>query len=54
MLFIVLLLCFSTTVNAQRLPMPPALKAGDTIAIVSPSSQPDSMTVVKGCEVFRE
>ena len=34
--------------------MPPALKAGDTIAIVSPSSAPDSMTVVKGCSALRE
>ena len=34
--------------------MPPALKAGDTIAIVSPSSAPDSMTVVKGCAALRE
>lgn len=34
--------------------MPPALKAGDTIAIISPSSSPDSMTVVKGCAALRE
>lgn len=38
----------------QRLVMPAALKAGDTIAIVSPSSRPDSMTVVKGCNALRE
>ena len=38
----------------QRLMMPPALKAGDTIAVVSPSSTPDSMTVVKGCQTLRE
>jgi muramoyltetrapeptide carboxypeptidase len=38
----------------QRLVMPVALKAGDTIAIVSPSSTPDSMTVVKGCQTLRE
>lgn len=38
----------------QRLVMPPALKAGDTIAIVSPSSTPDSMTVAKGCQTLRE
>ena len=38
----------------QRLVMPAALKAGDTIAVVSPSSTPDSMTVVKGCETLRE
>ena len=52
--FIVLLLCLSTTVDAQQMVMPPPLKAGDTIAIISPSSQPDSMTVVKGCEVLRQ
>lgn len=34
--------------------MPPALKAGDTIAVISPSSSPDSMTVVKGCAALRE
>ena len=34
--------------------MPPALKAGDTIAIVSPSSRPDSATVAKGCATLRE
>ena len=34
--------------------MPAALKAGDTIAIVSPSSTPDSMTVVKGCQTLGE
>ena len=33
---------------------PATLKAGDTIAIVSPSSTPDSMTVVKGCRTLRE
>ena len=38
----------------QRLIMPAALKAGDTIAIVSPSSTPDSLTVAKGCETLRE
>ena len=34
--------------------MPPTLKKGDTIAVVSPSSTPDSMTVVKGCNTLRE
>ena len=34
--------------------MPPGLKLGDTIAVVSPSSTPDSMTVVKGCNTLRE
>ena len=31
--------------NAQRLVMPTALRAGDTIAIVSPSSTPDTLTM---------
>lgn len=34
--------------------MPPWLKAGDRIAVVSPSSTPDSMTVVRGCQTLRE
>ena len=34
--------------------MPPALKAGDTIAVISPSSSPDSITVAKGCAALRE
>ena len=40
--------------NAQRLVMPAALRAGDTIAIVSPSSTPDTLTVEKGCQTLRE
>ena len=40
--------------NQQRLVRPAALKTGDTIAIISPSSTPDSMTVVKGCQALRE
>lgn len=38
----------------DRLVMPAALKIGDTIAIISPSSTPDSMTIVKGCQTLRE
>ena len=38
----------------QHFIMPTALKAGDTIAIVSPSSTPDSLTVAKGCETLLE
>jgi len=38
----------------RRLLQPAALTAGDTIAIVSPSSTPDSMTIVKGCQTLRE
>ena len=34
--------------------IPPKLNYGDTIAIVSPSSTPDSLTVVKGCQTLRE
>ena len=40
--------------NAQRLVMPATLRAGDTIAIVSPSSTPDTLTVEKGCQTLRE
>ena len=44
-----------TSVEAQQQRVIPAsLKAGDTIAIVSPSSTPDSMIVVKGCQTLRE
>jgi len=42
------------TVAQQRFVMPSPLKVGDTIAIVSPSSTPDSITVVKGCQTLRE
>ena len=50
-----LLVATGEGVNAQQqMVMPVALKAGDTIAIVSPSSTPDSMTVVKGCQTLRE
>lgn len=38
----------------QKLTMPPFLKTGDTIAIVSPSSTPDSLTVAKACATLRE
>lgn len=52
------LLCFLSAItliaNAQRLVMPAALRAGDTIAIVSPSSTPDTLTVEKGCQTLRE
>ena len=40
-------------VAQQRFVMPAPLKAGDTIAIISPSSTPDSMTIVKGCQTLR-
>ena len=38
---------------AQKIVMPESLRQGDTIAIVSPSSVPDSMTVIKGSETLR-
>ena len=38
----------------QTIVMPPPLKTGDTIAIVSPSSTPDSTTVAKACNTLRE
>ena len=44
----------SGAVAQERFVMPAALKAGDTIAVLSPSSTPDSMTVVKGCQTLRE
>lgn len=40
-------------VEAQRSVMPPPLKTGDTIAVISPSSVPDSSTVAKGCATLR-
>lgn len=48
-----ILLLLTTHVQCQMV-MPQALKAGDTIAIISPSSSPDSMTVTKGCAALRE
>ena len=52
--FIVLLLCVANTMLAQQeIIMPPFLKAGDTIAVISPSSTPDSLTVAKGCDALR-
>jgi len=40
--------------NAQQLVMPATLRPGDTIAIMSPSSTPDTLTVEKGCQTLRE
>lgn len=37
----------------QRSVMPTPLKTGDTIAVISPSSVPDSATVAKGCATLR-
>lgn len=50
-----LLIAIAQSAEAQeRFIMPAALKVGDTIAIVSPSSTPDSITVAKGCETLRK
>ena len=50
-----MMLCLTATLSAQKdIIMPQFLKTGDTIAIVSPSSVPDSMTVMKGCAALRE
>lgn len=54
MLSLLLISLVQDVAAQQRLVMPVALKASDTIAIVSPSSTPDSMTVVKGCQTLRE
>ena len=52
--FIVLLLCMAEALFAQQeIIMPPFLKAGDTIAVISPSSTPNSLTVAKGCDALR-
>ena len=52
--FIVLLLFMAEALFAQQeIIMPPFLKAGDTIAVISPSSTPDSLTVAKGCDALR-
>lgn len=50
LLFSALLTTASLYVEAQqRSVMPKPLKTGDTIAVISPSSVPDSATVAKGC-----
>ena len=52
---VILLALLSLTARAQKaMEMPPALKAGDTIAIVSPSSAPDESTIAKGCDALRK
>ena len=54
-LLLLSLLCAGVNTLAQRqLVMPPSLKPGDTIAIVSPSSVPETSTVEKGCEALRK
>ena len=54
LLFSALLTTASLCVKAQqRSVMPTPLKTGDTIAVISPSSVPDSATVAKGCATLR-
>jgi muramoyltetrapeptide carboxypeptidase len=54
LLFSALLATASLCVEAQqRSVMPTPLKTGDTIAVISPSSVPDSATVAKGCATLR-
>lgn len=54
LLFSALLTTASLCVEAQqRSVMPTPLKTGDTIAVISPSSIPDSATVAKGCATLR-
>lgn len=53
-LFLLLMVIPLTLKGLCQIVMPQALKAGDTIAVISPSSSPDSMTVVKGCAALRE
>ena len=54
LLFSALMTTASLCVEAQqRSVMPTPLKTGDTIAVISPSSVPDSATVAKGCATLR-
>ena len=52
--FAFLLVFLGVTTYAQKpLVMPEPLRQGDTIAIISPSSTPDTAVVVKGCEALQ-
>ena len=54
LLFSALLTTATLYVEAQQTSvMPTPLKTGDTIAVISPSSVPDSATVAKGCATLR-
>lgn len=54
LLFSALLTTATLYVEAQqRSVMPKPLKTGDSIAVISPSSVPDSATVAKGCATLR-
>jgi len=52
-LLALLLLPHATMVAQHTVVMPRALHVGDTIAILSPSSTPDTATVRKGCDALR-
>lgn len=43
-----------TAMPQRPVVMPPPLKAGDTIAVLSPSSTPEAETVERGCAVLRQ
>lgn len=52
---LLLLLIEAMAADAQRkMVMPPFLKPGDRIAVISPSSSPEAKTVEAGCKVLRE
>ena len=54
-LVVILLFALVDAADAQqRIVMPPSLKVGDTIAVISPSSSPESVTVAKGCAALCE
>lgn len=46
--------CLLTASSQQQLIMPPFLKAGDSIAIISPCSSPEEKTVEQGCAILRQ
>lgn len=53
-LFLITCLSFMRVATAQDVLMPRPLRQGDRVAIVSPSSTPDSLVVEKGAEVLRQ
>ena len=53
-IIILLIALLPMALCGQDVIMPQALRPGDRVAIVSPSSTPDSMVVVKACETLRE
>ena len=48
------LLAVATADAQEPLVMPPFLKAGDRVAIISPSSTPEAKTVENGCAILRQ